>query len=243
VTYTINAHGFRHPDFTDEKEDGVIRIALIGDSFVFGIGVDYEGTLRPHLVAELERLWPQRRFDIVNLGLPGNNLASHVTLVEAAIARLRPDVVVLALTLANDLSAWDEQDARRDARRYGAYSFARFLVGDSVESLWALMFLDRTTTAAGLRRLDVQMRRLEQILRDAAPRPMLVLFGFQPWDPPVAERLRKVTGALMVPNRTTTTEDFIPGDGHPTSFGNHRSAAQIAKALAADPTWLALVGD
>lgn len=243
VTYRINARGFRYPDFADRKRDGTIRIALIGDSFVFGIGVNYDGTMRPHLESELARLWPGRSFEILNLGIPGNNLASHITMVEVATARLEPDVVVLGLTLSNDLSAWDEQDARNDTRRYGSYSFARFLLGDSVESLWAMMFLDRETTPGGLERLETQLRRLDRIRGESPARPMLVLFGFQPWDRPIAVRLKNVPDALMVPNRTTTAEEFIPGDGHPTSLGNRRSAAHIAKNLSTDPAWLSLVAE
>ncbi len=243
VIYRINARGFRHPDFDQTKVEDTIRVAVVGDSFVFGIGVNYDDSLRPQLGSELARRWPNRSFEILNLGIPGNNLASHVEMVELVTERLDPDVVILALTLANDLSAWDEQDARRDARRYGIYSFARFLIGDSVESLWALMFLERETTAAGLDRFENQLQQLQRILERATHRPMLVFFGFQPWDPPIAALLEKVPNALVVPNRTTTAEEFIPGDGHPTGLGNQRSAAHIAKALSRSATWLDLVND
>ena len=243
VRYRVNSLGFRYPDFDLAKPDGTIRIVLIGDSFVFGIGVNYDGTLRPHLERALTERWPGRSFEIVNLGIPGNNLASHVAMFEEATERLAPDVVILGLTLANDLSAWDEQDARRDLRRYGAYSFARFLIGDAVESLWALLYLERETTPSGLTRLDRHMTRLMQRLAELDPRPILVLFGFQPWDPPIAERLEALKGVAVVPNRTTTIEDFIPGDGHPTSFGNRRSADQIVDTLSVYTPWRSLVAD
>src|SRR5262249_17506116 len=151
------------PDFEESKPQGVIRIAVIGDSYVFGIGVENEGTLRSRLQAELSRRWPRQRFQVLNLGMPGNNIASHIDLFEIAASRFDPDVVVLCLTLPNDLSRWDEQSGRRDARRLSLFSFVRFLLGDAANSLWASMFLDSAVTPAGLSHLDAQLSRLEAI--------------------------------------------------------------------------------
>lgn len=241
VSYRINRLGFRKPEFEETKPDGVIRIVLIGDSFVFGTGVDYEGTLPHQLAAELRHRFPGPRFEVLNLGIPGDNLSSHVELYSAAVERLHPDVVVLCLTLVNDLSRWDEQEARQDARRPSWFSFVRFLTGDAVESLWALMFLERKTTQAGLDHLDRQLSRLEEIRHRSPQPPLLVLFGFSPWETPVAHRLQRMSDVILVPNRTTLPEEFIAGDGHPTAIGNSRSAAHIADTLAAAPSWQRLL--
>jgi hypothetical protein len=241
LSYRINRLGFRQPDFDEEKPAGVLRVILIGDSFVFGIGVDHDSTLPYHLAAELERRFPSERFQVLNLGIPGNNLASHVELYSTATARLHPDAVVLCLTLVNDLSRWDEQVAREDARRWSAFSLVRSLAGDGAEALWPLLFLERSTTPAGLEHLDRQLSRLERIRRQSAQPPVLVLFGFSPWETPVAARLEEMPDVVLVPNRTTLPEEFIAGDGHPTSIGNRRSAAHIAGALERDASWRRLV--
>ena len=243
IIYRSNAFGFSEPEFDERKPDGVIRVALIGDSYVFGVGVNSEGTLRSHLVAELSRRWPAQRFEVLNLGMPGNNLASHVDLFSIATARLDPDAVVLCLTLPNDLSRWDEQVARQDARHVGLFSFVRFLSGEAAPSLWASMFLDSAVTPAGLQHLDRQMLRLEEIRRRSPNPRVLVLFGFSTWDPAVAGRLKRMPGVAVVPDGTTLPEEFIPGDGHPTAIGNSRSATRIADTLAADPSWRGLLQD
>ena len=111
-----------------------------------------------------------------------------------------------------------------------------------VESIWALLYLERETTPAGLEHLDDQLRRLADMRRAAPRAPLLVLFGFQPWDPPVAQRLATVGDAIVVPNRSSRAEEFIPGDGHPTSLGNARSAAHIARTLGEDEVWRRLLG-
>jgi hypothetical protein len=241
VTYRINAIGFREPQFEPTKQDGVIRIALIGDSYVFGIGVDQEGTLGAHLEADLSRRWPGQRFEVLNLGMPGNNLASHIDLFAIATARFDPDAVVLCLTLPNDLSRWDEQDARQDARRLSLFSLVRFLTGNAATSLWASMFLDNSVTPAGLQHLDRQLARLEAIRRRSSNPKVVAVFAFSPWDLAIESRLRQMPGIVLVPDRATLPEDFISGDGHPTAIGNSRSAVWIAEALSDDPSWRELL--
>src|SRR5262249_22694550 len=71
--YRTNGFGFRGTDFDERRRDGVVRVALIGDSYVFGIGVAADGTLAARLAAELSRRWPDDKFEVLNLGIPGDN--------------------------------------------------------------------------------------------------------------------------------------------------------------------------
>jgi GDSL-like Lipase/Acylhydrolase family len=242
VVYRTNAFGFRQPAFVETKAAGVIRVALIGDSYVYGTGIDENDTLRARLVEALAGRWPGRRFEVLNLGIPGDNLASHVALFDVATARLHPDAVVLCLTLANDLSRWDGQVERRDARRLGLFSFARFLFGDAAPWLWAATRLEVTITPAGLRHLDEQIDRLERLRSRAAGPRVFAFFAFHEWDPAVRSRLSRAAASVVVPDGRLGPEDFIPGDGHPTGIGNTGSARRIVDTLAVDPRWLELVG-
>jgi hypothetical protein len=241
ITYRTNAFGLREPAFDAVKAQGVVRVALVGDSFVYGIGVDEDDTLRAHLAERLANRWPDQRFEVLNLGIPGNNLASHVELFAAAIARLDLDAVILCLTLPNDLSRWDAQIERQDARRLGTFSFVRFLTGDAASSLWAAMRLETAITPASLAYLDEQMTRLDEIRRRSTKPRVLLFFAFHAWDPAVIARLKRIPETAVVPDGTIAFEDFIPGDGHPTSIGNTRSAQRIANTLDENPAWLALV--
>src|SRR5262249_9888906 len=40
ITYRTNSFGFREPDFVEKKPSATTRVVLVGDSYVFGIGVD-----------------------------------------------------------------------------------------------------------------------------------------------------------------------------------------------------------
>jgi hypothetical protein len=230
VTYRTQSLGFREPGWSLEKAEGTRRIALIGDSYVFGIGVELGDTLSSALDAELAKRSPGRRVEIVNLGVPGSNLSSYVDVYEAA-DRLALDVVVFCLTLPNDLSRWDSQVARRASARVGAFSAARFVFGDAAGTFWDLALLERTTTPAGLAHLDQQMSRLTALRAASERRPELVFYAFRDLPGVVGARLGAVPGARVVPEGESSAEDFLPGDGHPTGEGNRRSARRIAEVI------------
>jgi hypothetical protein len=232
VTYRTGPLGFCEPGWAPEKAQGTRRIALIGDSYVFGVGVERADTLSSALGAELASRSPGRRDEIVNLGVPGSNLQSYVDVYEAADRLgLALDVVVVCLTLPNDLSRWDSQVARRASARVGIFSAARFVLGDAASTFWDLARLERAVTPAGLAHLDEQLRRLAALRASSDHRPELVFYAFR--DPPaeIMARLGAVPGARFVPTGETFPGDFLVGDGHPTGEGNRRSARRIADTL------------
>lgn len=104
VTYRTNAQGFR-ADEDFEVVEGARRVAFLGDSFTFGVGVEYADTF----VARLERALPRARcFDF---GVPGFGVGQMVLTLEHCAAAVRPDLVVLTF-VENDL------DRSLDASRY-----------------------------------------------------------------------------------------------------------------------------
>jgi lysophospholipase L1-like esterase len=230
ITYHYNARGFREPDFDLDKPAGVTRVALLGDSYVQGVGVEVPDTLSANLQPELARRLPERRFDVVNLGVPGDNLASHVDLYEAAL-RLDPDVVVLCLTLPNDLSRWDLQEQLRAARRPGLFGVARYLLGDAAAALWDATLLEHSITVAGLAHLERQVARLAT-LRAATPHPpRLIVMSFREFPAAVRSRLAPLAGARVLPELPTEQDDFFREDGHPTGAGNRKFARWIGEAV------------
>lgn len=83
-----NARGFRDVDH-GRKSAGVTRVAVLGDSFVFGSGVRQDETLTHQLAA---RLGPS--FEVVNLGVPGYGTDQALLTLRRWGPRLAPDVVL-----------------------------------------------------------------------------------------------------------------------------------------------------
>lgn len=88
ITLTSNSDGFRNPREFDEQ-DGRSRILVVGDSFVFGLGVRAED----RLTEQLETLEPAWRVD--NMGMTGWGLDLMIRALERLGRKADPDVVVL----------------------------------------------------------------------------------------------------------------------------------------------------
>lgn len=71
VTITTNSLGMRDDELKPEDTPGLMRIALIGDSMVFGVGVEHGDTLPAQLERRLSSAWPERAVDVLNFGVSG----------------------------------------------------------------------------------------------------------------------------------------------------------------------------
>jgi lysophospholipase L1-like esterase len=130
VEYRINSEGYRGPS-TGARREGVARVAVFGDSIVFG-----------YWVAEVDAFPAQLggllgpRVEALNLGVPGYNLDQEIEHLRRRADGLQPDVVLLGFCL-NDLEGllsfeYGLTQARREARSgprrllESVLSFSRF---------------------------------------------------------------------------------------------------------------------
>jgi hypothetical protein len=234
ISYQINSLGFREPEFAIAKPEGVTRIVLLGDSFVFGIGVNGDETLAAQLSREVARRHPALRDEVVNLGIPGDNIASHVRLYVDAVPRLAADVVVMYLTLPNDLGHWDFQSQRHDAARVSTFSLSQYLLGEyATIALWDRALLETEVTPNGLAELDREVDRLVRARSDPSHRPPLFMLAYGTYDADVLSRLARVPRSSLV-EVSMGASNVIPGDGHPNLSGNVVTARALANAFDGD---------
>ena len=97
VQYRIDERGFRG-EFPARKNPSDRVVAIVGDSFTFGIGVDDHETF-VHLLDEGHR---QRGTRFHNLGVPGYSTDQELMLLRNSLRRIVPDVVWLIVYLPND---------------------------------------------------------------------------------------------------------------------------------------------
>jgi len=104
VDVAYNAWGFRGPVPDSVPGPGVTRILLIGDSQTEGLQVRYEETYGQILQRSLERLLPERHFEVVNLAVSAYGTHQEVLTLRRYGTRVRPCWVVLGFFPGNDLS-------------------------------------------------------------------------------------------------------------------------------------------
>ncbi len=104
VVHRTNSAGFRGPEYTPRPEPGVFRIAVTGDSITMGAGVEESETYSAQLEELLDADGDGRRYEVMNLGLAGINLAWSVRRVEKIGMRYHPDLIVYGFT-PNDIES------------------------------------------------------------------------------------------------------------------------------------------
>ena len=141
-----NSWGFRDVEHDPARTAGVTRIALVGDSFVFGVPVEDDEKIFPRL---LQKKLGERH-ELVSVAFPGANTAQEIQLLARADAVYQFDHAVLFF-FPNDVE--QENDPRRRSF-YGHLVPGR--AGDLLFSRSRLYYLVETRTHRLLERMGLR---------------------------------------------------------------------------------------
>ena len=170
--YAINAQGWNSGlgDYVTARKPGVVRVALVGDSYVEALQVPFNRSVGEQLAAQLSRTGSAA--EVYRFGISGAPLSQYVYMVEREVARYAPDWIVVVL-VHND---FDESVNRLPGRYTSSFLRVRLdhgrVVGDVAPVPWrpdATEWLRRTATARYLYyRWQVRPELLRQlVLSDA----------------------------------------------------------------------------
>ncbi len=95
LRYRVNNYGFRGDDFSLVRNES-IRIAFIGDSFCWGIGVREADSLASLIERQLNERRPlDQSYEVYNFCLPGSSTAEEAALYQYVGRYFRPDLLVV----------------------------------------------------------------------------------------------------------------------------------------------------
>ncbi|HEX8010051.1 MAG TPA: GDSL-type esterase/lipase family protein [Casimicrobiaceae bacterium] len=100
VRYRTNSQGLRGAEQTPARIPGRARVAVLGDSVVFGLGIPEEATLPVQLEQLADKVGVG--LEAWNLGVPANNTYNEKARYARLASLIRPDVTIVVV-LFNDL--------------------------------------------------------------------------------------------------------------------------------------------
>ena len=103
-TYTIhtNSLGFRAPEVAPRAPDEY-RLLFLGDSMLFGVGVNEDRTIAASVEQIAQREASARRVTVYDYSVPGYNTVQALQAGRAFACQATPNQIVLGIFLANDL--------------------------------------------------------------------------------------------------------------------------------------------
>jgi hypothetical protein len=135
---TTNSLGLRDREYTLAKPPGVIRIALMGPSYVMGDGVADEHVF-DNLVEDRinsERPEGAPRVEILNFGISAISITQQIYLLENEIPAFDPDIVILVSEKQNDYEATEHIAALAREEIPIPYDFMRDIAERSGVQPW-----------------------------------------------------------------------------------------------------------
>jgi hypothetical protein len=152
VVAVINDDGYRGPAVAKEKPPGTLRIAALGDSQTFGIGINEGESWPAVLEASLKKSLPGTAVEVMNCAVPGYDAEQEAAALESRWLAYAPDVVVLGY-FANDPPP---PKTRPDEGK----SWSRWLMGELLPSQHGFLGFARRHSALVDTVLDGIYRRL-----------------------------------------------------------------------------------
>lgn len=105
IKINTNSHGMRDLERSYNKTDDTKRIALVGDSFVFG-HVDFNDTFG----RRLQNYYNEDEVEILSFGVGGYNPNDYYNYIKKEVINYSPDMVITFLYVGNDIVNLSQQD-------------------------------------------------------------------------------------------------------------------------------------
>lgn len=117
VKVKINSYGFRDYEYILEKANDTFRIIVLGDSDVFGSGVELENTFPKVLEKMLNQGGNKHKYEVLNLGVGGYNMLEKVEIFKKIGISFNPDIILLVADSINE-DAIDRTEMNNFIQKY-----------------------------------------------------------------------------------------------------------------------------
>jgi len=135
-----NSKGYNDTEHSPVKNQGSVRVAIIGDSFVWGV-------VEParNVIGQLSEIAKTHGRDVefLNFGMPAIGPREYLSILKRDVAEMSPDIVLVMIFVGNDILDYTNPDFERRLWLGTPYKVLKspYLVGSSPEYSSVYRFL------------------------------------------------------------------------------------------------------
>ncbi len=126
----VNSDGMRDREHAITKPPGVLRIAVLGDSFAEAMPVPEDQAFWAVMERRLERCSRQKT-EVLNFGVSGYGTGQELLMLRTRVWKYQPDIVLLAFFTGNDVRNNSRALNQDPAVPYFVYKGDRLVLDDS----------------------------------------------------------------------------------------------------------------
>ena len=120
VNITINSKGTRDYEYSFVKQANTTRIAVLGDSIAFGMGLNITDSFPKVLENRLNEN-SDGKFQVINFGVPGYGTKEELEMLKAKALKFDPDIIIISYALndpeiSTSLQSYFSQNPRNGTR-------------------------------------------------------------------------------------------------------------------------------
>ena len=99
--FKTNSEGLNDKDYSFEKPDCTVRVAVIGDSFTMGWGIEREEIYLEVLEEKLNIRSDSLKYEFINFGVGGYNFQNYIGVMEKKVLKYSPDFILIGFFLVS----------------------------------------------------------------------------------------------------------------------------------------------
>ncbi len=144
----INSKGLRDREFPYEKKDGVYRILFVGDSFIFGYGLEQEQSIPKLLEQKLRVYYEKKNIEVINAGITGWGSSQELDFIKLEAAKYKPNAIIFGFFLndvedtfsitsgfEDNIISWEKTRANRLRTFFSEWSYFYLFLEDKFRIL------------------------------------------------------------------------------------------------------------
>ncbi len=147
----VNSQGLRDREHARAKPPGVVRVAVVGDSYAEALQVAEGAAFWSVMERDLRGCgaFDGREVEVINFGVSGYGTAQELLTLRRKVWAYSPDIVLLAVTTNNDITDNSRALKRTDEVPYFVFRDGRLVLDDSFRTSRAFTLRQSAPNRAG----------------------------------------------------------------------------------------------